>query len=142
MDAALFTFLKQFFAAVFCSASLIGAASAAVDVNSADEPMLHTIKGIGPAKAKAIVDERDAHGPFNDAVELAQRVKGLGVKSIEKWQGEGLMFGGSDAACADAASAAKGAPKITNASSIAKAVANAGNAGGSSGASGTTVVRR
>ena len=43
-----------------------GHAYAAVDVNTANEAALRGIKGIGPAKAKAILEERDAHGPYKD----------------------------------------------------------------------------
>ena len=37
-----------------------GHAYAAVDINTANEAGLRGIKGIGPAKAKAILEERDA----------------------------------------------------------------------------------
>ena len=47
-----------------------GHAYAAVDVNTANEDALRGIKGIGPAKAKAILEERSAHGPFKDPADL------------------------------------------------------------------------
>lgn len=59
----------------------IGSAFAAVDVYTASSDALRGIKGIGPAKAKAILDERQAHGPFKDASDLSARVKGLGGMS-------------------------------------------------------------
>ncbi|WP_206952837.1 ComEA family DNA-binding protein [Trinickia acidisoli] len=65
----------------------------AVDVNTADEAALRGIKGIGPAKAKAIVDERAAGGLFKDADDLGQRVKGLGGQAIERLEAEGLTVG-------------------------------------------------
>ncbi|MGF6263335.1 competence protein ComEA [Paraburkholderia youngii] len=70
-----------------------GHAYAAVDVNTANEDALRGIKGIGPAKAKAIVDERNAHGPFKDAADLGKRVKGMGGHTIERLQAEGLAVG-------------------------------------------------
>ena len=70
-----------------------GHAYAAVDVNTANEDALLGIKGIGPAKAKAIVEERNAHGPFKDATDLGKRVKGMGGHTIERLQAEGLAVG-------------------------------------------------
>lgn len=68
--------LKKLFATVaLCAAAAHG--WAAVDVNVANDDALRGIRGIGPAKAKAIVDERSAHGPFKDAADLSRRVKGI-----------------------------------------------------------------
>ncbi|WP_233850830.1 ComEA family DNA-binding protein [Paraburkholderia sp. HD33-4] len=75
-----------------------GHAYAAVDVNTANEDALRGIKGIGAAKAKAIVDERNAHGPFKDAADLGKRVKGMGGHTIERLQAEGLAVGPAGAA--------------------------------------------
>ncbi len=66
---------------------------AAVDVNAADEAALRSIKGIGPAKARAILDERATGGPFRDAFDLAERVKGFGGQALERLQAEGLAVG-------------------------------------------------
>lgn len=41
--------------------------------------------GVGPAKAKAIVDDRERNGPFA-SVEDVERVKGIGPKLLEKWK--------------------------------------------------------
>ncbi|TKC91538.1 helix-hairpin-helix domain-containing protein [Trinickia terrae] len=106
---------KKFLATVALVAAF-GHAFAAVDVNTANEDALRGIKGIGPAKAKAILDERAAHGPFKDAADLSKRVKGLGGHTVEKLQGEGLAIGpakgGAPAAArAGAAPAAAGAQK-------------------------------
>lgn len=66
---------------------------AAVDVNTANEDALVGIKGIGPARAKAILDERGARGPFKNAEDLASRVKGMGGHTVERLQQEGLTIG-------------------------------------------------
>ncbi|SAK71207.1 DNA-binding protein [Caballeronia hypogeia] len=71
----------------------IGSAFAAVDVNTANADALRGIKGIGPAKAKAILDERQAHGPFKDAGDLGTRVKGMGGKTVQRLEAEGLTIG-------------------------------------------------
>ena len=41
-------------------------ACASVDINMASEAGLRGIRGKGPARAKAILDGHDAHGPFKD----------------------------------------------------------------------------
>jgi competence protein ComEA len=84
--------IKKFLAA-FTLAVSMSAAFAAVDINAANSDALRGIKGIGPAKAKAILDEREAHGPFKDAAELSKRVKGMGGKTVERLQAEGLSIG-------------------------------------------------
>jgi len=73
----------------------IGAAFAAVDVNTADQAALESVKGLGPVKSKAIIDERTKNGPFKDADDLANRVKGLGTKSVGHLEENGLTIGGS-----------------------------------------------
>ncbi len=68
-------------------------AYAEVDVNQADEAALTAVKGIGPATARRIVEERDKHGAFKDAGDLADRVPGVGSKSVANLQEAGLSFG-------------------------------------------------
>ncbi|AXF19996.1 competence protein ComE [Burkholderia pyrrocinia] len=91
--------IRKWFAAA-AMLGMIASAWAAVDVNTANEDALVGIKGIGPARAKAIFDERSARGPFKNADDLASRVKGMGGHTVERLQQEGLTIGaaGSDAA--------------------------------------------
>lgn len=84
--------IQRFFAACLLAAAC-GQLSAAVDVNAADEAALRSVKGIGPAKARAILDERVLNGPFEDASDLAARVKGFGGRALERLQAEGLSVG-------------------------------------------------
>ncbi len=58
-------------------------AVATINVNTATVEQLSTLKGIGPAKAKAIVQFREEYGTFNSLDDLAS-VKGIGSKTIEK----------------------------------------------------------
>jgi len=58
------------------------AMAAGVDINAASQAELEAIPGIGPAKAKAIVEYR-AVTPFATADEL-QNVDGIGVKLYER----------------------------------------------------------
>lgn len=54
-----------------------------VDINTADAQTLsRAIKGVGRARAEAIVAYRSEHGPFKTVDELTQ-VKGIGLKIIE-----------------------------------------------------------
>lgn len=68
-----------------------------IDANNADQATLETLKGLGPVKSQAIIDERTKNGPFKDANDLAARVHGLGPKSVAKLEAEGLTIGGSSA---------------------------------------------
>ena len=88
----------------------IGMAFAAVDINSADEKGLDAIKGVGPAKAKLIVDERKKNGPFKSLDDVSARVKGIGEKTVAGWKKDGsvTISGGSAPAKAEAK---KDAPK-------------------------------
>jgi competence protein ComEA len=55
-----------------------------VDVNHADAATIaKELNGVGPAKAKAIVDYRDKNGAFKNADEL-RKVKGFGAKMLER----------------------------------------------------------
>lgn len=54
-----------------------------VNINTADEQALQNLTGIGPSKAKAIVQYREEHGPFKSVDDL-NNVSGIGDKSLEK----------------------------------------------------------
>ncbi|MBT9566910.1 MAG: helix-hairpin-helix domain-containing protein [Thiobacillus sp.] len=62
-------------------------AFAAVNLNTATQSELESVKGLGPAKAKAIIAYRDAKGGFKSLDEL-DNVKGFSKSSIEKLKGE------------------------------------------------------
>lgn len=50
-----------------------------IDLDVASAAEIETLRGIGPAMAKRIVDDRDSLGPFGSLKEL-QRVRGIGLK--------------------------------------------------------------
>ena len=55
-----------------------------VDLNTADAATLaRELKGIGPARAEAIVAWREANGPFRSPEELV-RVQGIGDRVLEE----------------------------------------------------------
>ena len=66
------------------SAKAAVAQSTAINLNTADaETLTRELKGIGAAKAKAIVAYREAHGPFSSVDDLLE-VKGIGAATLEK----------------------------------------------------------
>src|SRR6202008_2219500 len=62
--------LKKLLLAVATLIATMSFAFAQVDVNKADAAALDGIKGIGPAKSKAIIDERPKGGDFKDWADL------------------------------------------------------------------------
>jgi competence protein ComEA len=62
-------------------------AFAAVNINTATQSELEVVKGLGPAKAKAIIVYRESNGNFKHLDEL-DNVKGFGKASVEKLREE------------------------------------------------------
>ncbi len=56
-------------------------ASGPIDINIADAASLEQIRGIGPAKAEAIVKYREQNGPFASVDDLV-KVPGLGERTV------------------------------------------------------------
>jgi competence ComEA-like helix-hairpin-helix protein len=80
------------FSALLLLGSLGIAAAQSINVNTATQSELESIKGIGPAKAKTIIAERLDGGHFQDANDLQKRVRGIGMKSVEKMVDNGLSI--------------------------------------------------
>lgn len=53
-----------------------------ININNATATQLEELPGIGPARASAIVREREKNGPFRQVEDLA-RVRGIGAKTVE-----------------------------------------------------------
>ena len=68
--------------AVLASLGLPALAAININTASADE-FVALKKGLGPAKAQAIIDYRKANGPFKTVDDL-KHVKGIGAKRLEK----------------------------------------------------------
>jgi competence protein ComEA len=83
--------LKSLVFSVFVAVSGLAAASP-INVNTATQSELESIKGIGPSKAKTIIAERLDGGHFQDANDLQKRVRGIGMKSVEKMVDNGLTI--------------------------------------------------
>ena len=67
----------KLFVLIIALFAFTGGAYAAVNINTATQTELETLQGIGPAKAKAIVDHRKKNGPFKSPNDL-EKVNGIG----------------------------------------------------------------
>lgn len=66
-------------------------ASAPVNINTASaEDIAESLKGVGPSKARLIVQYREEHGVFTHVDELVN-VKGIGLSTIDKNRGMILL---------------------------------------------------
>jgi competence protein ComEA len=91
------------------AALFAAAAFAATDVNKATQAELEAVKGVGPAIAGKILDERKK-GAFKDWTDFVDRVKGVGEGNAAKFSAEGMTVGGAafkGVAAAPAAAAKK-----------------------------------
>lgn len=94
----------------------------ALDVNQASAQQLEGIRGIGPRTAEIIVGERERGGKFDSFEDLAERVRGIGLKKAQALESAGLQVG---------AAASSGPPAASAAKSVAiPAAASANKAGG------------
>lgn len=71
-----------------------GMSFAAVDLNSATQAQLESVKGIGPAKAKAIIEYRAKSGAFKTVDDL-DKVPGFGKATVDKVRAEVSVGGGA-----------------------------------------------
>ncbi len=97
---------KKLMLGIATLAATMSFAFAQVDVNKADAAALDSIKGIGPAKSTAILEERKK-GEFKDWADFEQRVKGIGGKNAAKLSEAGLQVNGKSKDGATAATTAK-----------------------------------
>ena len=58
-----------------------------INVNEASVELLAELPGIGPGKAQAIVEDRQANGPFTTIEDLT-RVKGIGDATVARLKDE------------------------------------------------------
>ena len=74
--------MKKLLLVLISALSFSISAWAAVDLNTASQAELETVKGIGPAKAKAIVEFRKKNGDFRSVNDL-DKVPGFGKKTLD-----------------------------------------------------------
>lgn len=99
--------IKKLMLAVATLVASMGFAFAQVDVNKADASALDSVKGIGPAMSKTILDARTKSGDFKDWADFQTRVKGVGDKRAAQLSKAGLQVNGKskDGAPMDATAA-------------------------------------
>jgi competence protein ComEA len=73
----------------------------AVNVNQATAQQLQAVKGIGAKTAERIVAER-ARGPFESLEHLAERLSGIGAKTIVRLKAAGLCTATATDPCTSA----------------------------------------
>lgn len=74
--------LRVFILGVFLTLASVSVLAEQLDINSANaEQLSHSLKGVGPQKAVAIVQYREQNGPFKTINDLAN-VKGIGEKVV------------------------------------------------------------
>ena len=54
-----------------------------VNINTADQKALEALPGLGPAKAKAVIEHREKNGAFKSVDDL-KNVSGIGEKTLEE----------------------------------------------------------
>src|SRR5678815_2074111 len=86
-----------------------GLAFGAVNINSATQEQLESLNGIGPVKAKAIIDYRTKNGRFQ-ALEDIKKVDGIGDVTFQKIKGDIQLTGTTVVPKAAEKSADKPAP--------------------------------
>jgi competence protein ComEA len=80
--------MKKLFKGMLVIAGMMALpAFAALNINTATQSELEAVKGLGPAKAKAIITYRETNGNFKNLDEL-DNVKGFGKASVEKLKEE------------------------------------------------------
>jgi competence protein ComEA len=105
-----------------------GVALAALNLNTATKEELVALPGIGPAKAQAILDYRDAHGSFKSVEELKD-VKGIGAKRFEKLKGSFTVVGAAAKTAAGSAPKAAGTTQRSAKGEVSVAAKREGAAG-------------
>ena len=62
-----------------------------VELNTATDEQLQSLRGIGPAMAGRIIAER-ARAPFSSLDDFDERVKGVGTITLRRWVTDGLVL--------------------------------------------------
>ena len=75
-------------------------AIADVNVNTATQAQLETLHGIGPGKAKAIIDYRTKNGPFKSIADI-DNVPGIGPGTMKHIKGDVKLSGETVVKAAD-----------------------------------------
>jgi len=91
---SILTFSRLLRAASLAALLAVAPSAFAVDVNTASQEQLLTVRGIGPKTAQIILEERNRGGHFQSLDDLSDRVKGIGPKKAAAMQAAGLTVEG------------------------------------------------
>ncbi|NWK77160.1 ComEA family DNA-binding protein [Aquitalea sp. LB_tupeE] len=86
--------MKKLFALIVGMFFICASALAAININTANQQQLESLNGIGPVKAKAIIDYRTKNGAFKTVDDL-KKVSGIGDKTLEKLKKDISVTGAS-----------------------------------------------
>jgi len=111
--------MKRFLLAIFVLL-LSSMALAAVNINTATKEELDALPGVGPVKAQAIIDYRNANGRFKSLEDL-KKVNGIGDATFEKLKPDITLTGKTTPVATPAKSEPAKAPAATPAAPPAKA---------------------
>jgi len=100
---------KLFLILIACFAFAAAAFAGQVNLNTATQAELDTLKGVGPVKAKAIIDYRARNGSFKSVDDL-EKVPGFGKKTVEKLRADLTVNGGAASAKAEGKARKAAAP--------------------------------
>ena len=75
--------MKKLFLMAILLFEFTGPVYAVVDINTATQAELESLQGIGPAKAKAIIEYREKHGLFT-STEGLNNVDGIGPGTMKQ----------------------------------------------------------
>lgn len=89
--------------------AMVGVALAQININTATKEQLDGLKGIGPAKAQAVIDYRTKNGPFKTVDDL-EKVSGIGPATMKDLRNKITVAGGA-APAKDAKADTKAAAK-------------------------------
>ncbi|QLI82067.1 helix-hairpin-helix domain-containing protein [Chitinibacter fontanus] len=116
--------LKKLLMTLFASLALAASAFAAVNINTATATELEALKGIGPEKAKDIVEYRTKNGAFKTPEDI-MKVPGIKEGTFAKIKADVTVTGKTSAAVPAAAPKASAKPADAKTAATAKPDAKA-----------------
>jgi len=84
-----------------------------VEINTATDEQLQSLRGIGPAMAGRIIAER-ARAPFSSLADFDERVKGVGTITLRRWVTDGLVLATPVRAAGAQRSSARSASSVSS----------------------------
>lgn len=110
--------MKKLLSIIFMLLAYSAAAYAAVNINTATQAQLQTLHGLGPTKAKAIIDYRKENGEFKSVDDL-RKVNGIGSATVTRLRRD-LSVSGPTVIPKKTGSPAKAKPSVKKTASSAK----------------------